>query len=42
MQADTSPHRDAPLPLRSLTVVDLGQIYNGSCATFSWRWQARA
>jgi CoA:oxalate CoA-transferase len=33
-QPTTVPKLNADLPLKSLTVVDLGQIYNGSYATF--------
>ena len=33
-QPTVTPRANADLPLKSLTVVDLGQIYNGSYATF--------
>ena len=33
-QPTAAPRANADLPLKSLTVVDLGQIYNGSYATF--------
>ena len=33
-QPTAAPRANADLPLKSLTVIDLGQIYNGSYATF--------
>ena len=33
-QPTVTPRANADLPLKSLTVIDLGQIYNGSYATF--------